>query len=88
MVSDGSGCLVQVQYQSLAFQLLGFFAPGVCSNGRRTQDRNVLDSCSIKKWVCHVGVGSTMEVKIKSYDDVINFVIWQYKLSYRKVGKT
>ena len=30
---------------------------------------------SSKKWEPLVGVGSTMEVKIKSYDEVINFDI-------------
>ena len=29
-----------------------------------------------RKWNPTVGSGSTMEVKIKSYDEVINFEIW------------
>ena len=35
---------------------------------------------SSKKWEPRVGVGSTMVVKIKPYDEVINFGIWQRRM--------
>ena len=37
-------------------------------------------SSSSSKWEPLVGVGSTMKVKIKPYDEVINFGIWQRRM--------
>ena len=34
----------------------------------------------IKKWEPHIGIGSTMEVKIKPYNEVINISIWQRRM--------
>ena len=34
-------------------------------------------SSSIKKWEHSIGFGSRMQVKIKPYDEMINFRIWQ-----------
>ena len=38
------------------------------------------NSTSFSKWEPHVGVGSTMNVKIKPYGEVINFGIWQRRM--------
>ena len=37
-------------------------------------------TCYIKKLEPHVGEGNTIEVKIKPYDEVINFGIWKIRI--------
>lgn len=46
---------------------------------RKTQTKVIItqNASSSSQWEPLIGVGSTIEIKIKPYDEIINFGIWQ-----------